>query len=227
MAGFRALWIVLSLVAAACAGDDRSPEHDAGFVLDAAVHDAGAVLDAGAALDAAVHDAASRPDADPAPTGRRTVYFVIRHTERDPGLDPPINAEGEARAERLASLLGATGFDEIVVTSFLRNRQSAAPVAERSGAPVTVAPITMTTWPEFGAEVAAWQRAREVPGSTILMIGHSGGYNNALLRGLGVEGVTIAERYQDLVLVVREPDGTARASVLEYGGPSSLDPPAP
>jgi hypothetical protein len=56
------------------------------------------------------------------------------------------------------------------------------------------------------------------------MIGHSGGYDDALLRGLGVEDVTILERCQDLVIVVREPDGTVRTSVLGYGGPSSLDP---
>lgn len=154
--------------------------------------------------------------------GRPTVYYIVRHTERDPGENPPINAEGQARARRLAEVLGNAGFDEIVVTSFLRNRQSAEPIAAETGVPVTVAPIAMRTWPEFGAEVAAWQRAREAPGSTVLMIGHSGGYNNALLRGLGAS-VVIPERYQDLVIVVREPDGRVRSAVLEYGGRSSLD----
>jgi phosphohistidine phosphatase SixA len=214
--------LVLSL-AIGCADDDGCPP-DAGATVDGGALDGG--VDAGSVLDAGEEpDAGPGPDAGPPPSGRPTTYYVIRHTERDPGLDPPINAEGQARAERLATLLGATGFEEIVVTSFLRNQQSAAPLAERAGAPVTVAPISMTaSWVDFGTEVAAWQRAREVPGSTVLMIGHSGGYNNALLRGLGVEGVTILERYQDLVIVVREPDGTVRASVLEYGGPSSLDP---
>ena len=225
MLALRASWVVLVLsLAVGCADDDGCPP-DAGATLDGGALDGG--VDAGSVVDAGGErpDAPLRPDAGPPPTGRPTTYYVIRHTERDPGLDPPINAEGQARAERLATLLGATGFDEIVVTSFLRNQQSAMPLAERTGAPVTVAPISMTaSWSEFGAEVAAWQRAREVPGSTVLMIGHSGGYNDALLRGLGVEGVTILERYQDLVIVVREPDGDVRTSVLEYGGPSSLDP---
>lgn len=223
MLALRVSWVVLVLsFAVGCAEDDVCPsEPDGGVVaLDAGTFDAGSVD----ASDDRV-DAAPRPDAGPPPTGRPTTYYVIRHTERDPGLDPPINAEGQARAERLATLLGATGFEEIVVTSFLRNQQSAAPLAERTGAPISVAPISMTSsWATFGTEVAAWQRAREVPGSTVLMIGHSGGYNTALLRGLGVEGVSILERYQDLVIVVREPDGTVRTSVLEYGGPSSLDP---
>jgi hypothetical protein len=37
-------------------------------------------------------------------------------------------------------------------------------------------------------------------------------------------GVLLAEQYQDLVVVVREEDGTAKVSVLQYGGQSSLDP---
>lgn len=219
----RASWVVLVLsFAVGCADEDACP--DGGEVS----LDAGSPLDVGAPVDASDErpDASPHPDAGPPPSGLPTTYYVIRHTERDPGLDPPINAEGQARAERLATSLGGTGFDEIVVTSFLRNQQSAAPLAERTGTPVTVAPISMTTsWSTFGTEVAAWQRAREIPGSTVLMIGHSGGYNTALLRGLGAEDVAILERYQDLVIVVREPDGSVRTSLLEYGGPSSLDPP--
>jgi len=225
MFALRASCLVLALsLAVGCADDDECPP-DAGASFDGGALDGG--VDRGSAVDAGGErpDAALRHDAGPPPSGRPTTYYVIRHTERDPGLDPPINAEGQARAERLATSLGSSGFDEIVVTSFLRNQQSAAPLAERTETPVTIAPISMTaSWVEFGTEVAAWQRAREVPGSTVLMIGHSGGYNDALIRGLGAEGVTILERYQDLVIVVREPDGTVRTSVLEYGGPSSLDP---
>ena len=221
MLALRASWVLVVLFSLGCGDDAACPplEPDAG--MDAGSSDGGLVVDAGDERP----DVAPRPDAGPPPSGRRTIYYVIRHTERDPGLDPPINAEGQARAERLATLLGATGFDEIVVTSFLRNQQSAAPLAERTGTPVTVAPFSMTTsWADFGSEVAAWQRTREVPGTTVLLIGHWGGYNDALIRGLGAEGVTILERYQDLVIVVREADGLVRTSVLEYGGLSSLDP---
>jgi phosphohistidine phosphatase SixA len=188
-----------------------------------------APLDAGHAPVCPTDDAGSPPapvDAStppPPPGDRPTIYYVIRHTERNPGTDPPLNPEGEARARRIAELLGGTGFDEVIVTSFLRNRQSAEPIAAQTGVPVTVAPLTMTSWPDFGVDVGTWQLEREVAGSTYLMIGHSGGYNTALLRTLGAT-VSIAERYQDLVVVIRERDGRVRGSVLEYGGPSSLDP---
>jgi phosphohistidine phosphatase SixA len=196
---------------------DPCPSHDAGPPRP---EDAGPpTVDAG-------RDAGPPPpeDAGPPPAcDRPTVYYVIRHAERDPGLDPPINAEGEGRARRIAELMTNTGFDEVIVTSFLRNQQTAVPLAERTGVPVTVAPITMTGWPDFGVDVARWQLEREVPGRTYLMIGHAGGYNTALLRELGAT-VSIAERYQDLVIVTREPDGRVRWSILEYGGASSLDP---
>lgn len=159
-------------------------------------------------------------------TERGTTYYVVRHTERDPGEDPPINEEGEARAERLADALEDAGIDEIVTTLFIRGQQSGEPLSDRTGAPIVVAPFERTTWPDTARNVAAWQIEREVAGATYLMIGHAGGYNTTLLQELGAPIVgTLAERYQDLVILVREPDGSTRLSILQYGGPSSLDAP--
>lgn len=241
------LTLFASLLAAIACGDDpASPERpgqdgglnavdvgstDAGGLLDggAGTTDANAVFDAGVdASDLGVRDGAALDggpvDAGPS-SGRPTVYYVIRHTERDPGTDPPINAEGEARAERLADALEQAGIDEIVTTTFIRGQQSGAPLANRTGVPITVAPIPPTSWPAFGTAVGEWQRAREIPGRTYLLIGHSGGYNTALLRTLGgPSGDTLGERYQDLVLLVREPNGVVRLARLQYGGASSLDP---
>lgn len=155
---------------------------------------------------------------------RPTVYYVVRHAERDPGEDPPINDEGVLRAERLADALELAGVDEIVTTEFIRGQQTGQPLSERTGAPITVAPFERETWPSFATDVAAWQREREVPGTTYLMIGHSGGYNTTLLDGLGAPAAgTLAESYQDMVVLMRESDGSVRLSVLQYGGESSLD----
>ncbi len=83
----------------------------------------------------------------------------------------------------------------------------------------------MDTWPQLATDVAGWQIEREVEGATYLMIGHSGGYNSTLIQELGGPSeVVLAERYQDLVILIREPDGTTRLSILQYGGASSLDP---
>lgn len=165
-----------------------------------------------------------RHDPDASADDLSSIYYVVRHAERDVGEDPPINEEGERRSAALAALLADRGVDEIVVTFFLRNQQTAAPLAAQTGAPIVEAPPRMTAaWPDFGAAVAAWQLGRERPGTTTVMIGHSGGYNNQLLRALGVEE-TIRERYQDLVIVTRRAGQPTTWEITEYGGPSSLDP---
>ncbi|MEM7434953.1 MAG: histidine phosphatase family protein [Myxococcota bacterium] len=165
---------------------------------------------------------AGAPDSPPDQT---TTYYVVRHAERNLGEDPPINEEGEVRAERLADALDQAGIDEIVATLFVRTQQTGEPLAERTDIPISVAPPEMATWPEFATEVAAWQLDREVAGTTYLMIGHSSGYNTTLLQALGapVNDEVLAEAYQDIVILSREPDGTVKLSTLQYGGPSSLD----
>ena len=160
-----------------------------------------------------------------APPARPTVYYVVRHTERDPGADPPINAEGEVRAVALADRLETAGVDEIITTQFIRGQQSGQPLADRLGQTITVAPFEWRSWGSFAEEISAWQVDREVAGQTYLMIGHSGGYNSTLLRGLGAsfDGVE-GERYEDLVILTKQPDGTVTLESELYGGPSSLDP---
>jgi len=169
-------------------------------------------------------DAATETDA--AMSGETTTYYVVRHTERDPGFDPPVNAEGEVRAVALADRLEGAGIDEIVTTQFIRGQQSGQPLADRLGQTITVAPFSMdASWPDFATAVGGWQRDREVSGQTYLMIGHSGGYNTTLLNRLGADlSTATGERYEELVILVRAPDGTVSVTVETYGGESSLDP---
>lgn len=203
------------VVVDAAAPPDAATDSSGASLLDA--HPSDARPDDAQTGDAQTGDAGT-------PRGRPTIYYVIRHAERDPGLDPPINDEGRARAERLAAILASAGIDEIVGTMFVRTQQTAEPLSRATGVGIVVAPAVMgASWSAFGAEVGAWLRDREVPGSTVLVIGHSAGFNSEVVRALG--GVApVGERYQDLTLVVRETDGTVRTSTLEYGGPSTLDP---
>jgi len=172
-------------------------------------------------------DAGTNPDAGLTPdTTQPTIYYVVRHAERDIGDDPPLNEEGFERAERRADALEQAGIDEIVTTRFLRGQQTGQPLSDRTGVPIAIAPFEWTSWPEFALDVSAWQLEREVPGTTYLMIGHSSTYNTTLLTELGAppSEEPLAERFQDLVIMIREPDGAVRLSVLQYGGESSLDP---
>ena len=66
---------------------------------------AGVVLGCNAPLSTA--PVLSRP-------GTTTTIILVRHAERDPGLDPPLNAEGEVRAQALANVLNQNGVTAIL-----------------------------------------------------------------------------------------------------------------
>lgn len=175
-------------------------------------------------LAAACSGDAMAVDSTPAPD-ETTTYYVVRHAERNLGEDPPLNEEGVIRAERLADSLEFAGIDEIVTTRFIRGQQTGEPLATRTDVPIIVAPAEFSSWPEFAADVSAWQLDREVAGRTYLMIGHSSEYNTTLLQALGAPdtGEALGEAYQDIVILVRQVDGSVRLSTLQYGGRSSLD----
>ena len=53
------------------------------------------------------------------------MIILVRHAERDPGLDPPLNTEGIARAQILADVLGQNGVTAIYTMESIRNRETA------------------------------------------------------------------------------------------------------
>lgn len=105
-------------------------------------------------------------------TGSTTV-IVVRHAEKDVNLspaDPPLNAQGEARAALLARMFGdgkALGhLDAIYVSPALRNRLTAAPLAARLGISETVAPAD-------DPRSLARRALREHGGGKVLIVGHA------------------------------------------------------
>jgi Histidine phosphatase superfamily (branch 1) len=112
-----------------------------------------------------------------------TVVVVARQAERELSSiqDPPLSAEGEQRAERLAQMFGRDKgvgrIDAIYVSDARRAQQTAAPLAERLGEQATVV--------SAGDTKALVSRVmHEHEGGTVLVIGQS---NTApeLIRELG------------------------------------------
>jgi broad specificity phosphatase PhoE len=101
-----------------------------------------------------------------------TTVVIVRHAEKQLGTieDPPLTSEGEARADRLASLLGnADGFGAIqgiYVSDTRRSLQTAAPLAARLRLRPEIVPATDVQ--ELVSRVRQEHR-----GSRALIVGHS------------------------------------------------------
>lgn len=160
---------------------------------------------------------------------KTTTVILVRHTERDPGEDPPINAEGEVRAQALAEALGENGVDAIYVTNLIRNRQSVEPLATLLGIePVLIGPI------EEGDPGIAEQFINAVmtqhQGQTVLYVGNVGavigddGVNlTDVYVGLGGTGNPPA-LYAHLYVITLPEEGEPHVVKARYGAASSLDP---
>jgi hypothetical protein len=157
-----------------------------------------------------------------------TTFILIRHAERDPGVDPPLNADGQLRAQALLDALRASGVTAIYCTDLLRNRQTVQPLADALGLPLhLVNPVryvnTTVAADELVNEMLAADR-----GGTILFCGNIGsvlgtpGITEEIYHRLGGVGEG-PNRYQDMFFVVLPVEGQARFIKAEYGGVSSLD----
>lgn len=140
-----------------------------------------------------------------------TVVLLVPTPAREPGTiaDPPLSAEGEERAQRLARLLGdaaaAGALDAIYVSDEQRAKQIAAPLAERlqRAAVVFVAADAATT---------AARALHEHAGRTVLVIGAAGALPQMLQELTGTD-VTRTPAESDLIYVVSVPS-FGRAHVL-------------
>ena len=99
-----------------------------------------------------------------------TLVVLVRSPDRQPGTiaDPPVSADGEARAQRLARLFGqsgsAGGLEAIYASDDRRAQQTVAPLAER----LHRAPVIFSAG-DIGAATA--RVLREHGGGTVLVIG--------------------------------------------------------
>jgi hypothetical protein len=158
----------------------------------------------------------------------KTTFILIRHAERDPGSDPPLNAEGERRSQALLATLSEARVTAIYCTDLLRNRQTVQAVADATGLPLhLVNPVRYVN-----TKLAAQQLVSEMlaanRGGTILFCGNIGsvagtpGIVEEIYHRLGGTGAG-PNRYQDMFIVVAPDSGPASFIKAEYASVSSLD----
>jgi Histidine phosphatase superfamily (branch 1) len=145
-----------------------------------------------------------------------TMVVLARPVEKDPGTidDPPLSAEGEERAQRLAQMFGVTlragPVDGLYVSDERRAQQTAAPLAERLHR-------TAVVFSAADARNATARALREHSGGTVLVVG-SGATLQQALRGLGVEDLAITPGEEtDIIYLVSIPSfGHAHVLRLKY-----------
>lgn len=164
------------------------------------------------------------------PPGTTTTIIMVRHAERDDGLDPPLNDEGRVRAQALADELADDGVTAIFMPDLIRNRETAQPLidlvdpAVRLYGAVAIAD-TKKLANDFVSEVIS-QHA----GGVVLWIGNTGPFIENVQSGnlqeiyarLGGEGEP-PTRYESLYTIVLSDDMPPTITMGTYGGPSSLD----
>ncbi len=141
----------------------------------------------------------------PAMYAQKLVY-VVRHAERadggmmQPQADPPLSARGEARAAKLAAMLGEAGISAVYATEFRRTKDTARPLAEKLH-------LTVKQYPSEDAN-ALIKMMRAVPaGDIVLVVGHSNTVP-AIIKALGCPEIKIADDDYDNLFVVVPATGT-------------------
>jgi broad specificity phosphatase PhoE len=155
---------------------------------------------------------------DPERTGTTTIVLV-RHAEKaaEPAADPPLTAEGEARAQALLEAVAEMPVHAIVSTGFARTRATAAPLAARRG----LVPEIVDARARDHARLVAEGILAHHRGETVVVVGHSNTVPD-IVAALGAPKPTaICDSEYDNLFIVRVPtSGPATVERRHYGAPS-------
>jgi len=147
-----------------------------------------------------------------------TTVVVVRHAERADvaDRDPPLSAEGAARAEALAEALADAGVSAIYATPYRRTRDTAAPLARRLG--LEIRETAVEGGIEAHAREVARRAAAENPGGVALVVGHSNTVPAIVSALTGLEIPALSEdAYGDLFIVQVQAAGRARLIRARFG----------
>ena len=204
----------LTLVAAGCATRSVSPPP--------APPPAAARADTIASVQGRATDSPVARVAANRPPGS-TLVVVVRHAEKAtaPANDPPLSAEGSARAQALAAALADVRVSAIIVTATRRTSETAAAVARAHNLTPEVIGFG-TGVPEHAKAVAS--AVRRHAGGIVLVVGHSNTVP-AIVDALGgPKGPDLCEsQYSQMYLLVMPAGAGVSMRVHETYG--AADPP--
>jgi len=147
----------------------------------------------------------------PALTHAQTI-FIARHAERTGEPDPPLNADGQRRAEALSRLLADAGVYYFYTSETIRARQTAEPTARRANRPIEVIEATAIDG------LAARIRQTADPARATLVIGHRATVPR-IVKELGGGDIPPlgSDEHDRLIILTFLPGGRASVVTLRYG----------
>lgn len=145
------------------------------------------------------------------PVQETTIYYFIRHTEKDEtdpkNKDPELSAVGLERAKKWVQVFKDVQFDIILSTDYKRTRNTAAAVANSQKKEVEFYDPNKLNNPEF---------QQKTKGKTVLVVGHSNTnpvFVNSVLSTAKYQALDEKE-YGSLFIVTVGPGGEKTSQVL-------------
>jgi broad specificity phosphatase PhoE len=149
-----------------------------------------------------------------------TTVVLVRHAEKaaEPAADPPLTAEGAARAQALVEAVRGMPVTAIVSTDFARTRGTAAPLAARLGLTPEIVDARLPGHPRLVAEgILARHR-----GETVVVVGHSNTVPDIVAALGGTRPSPICDTEYDNMYIVRVPPaGSPTVERRQYGAASA------
>lgn len=143
-----------------------------------------------------------------------TTVILVRHGEKntEPGNpDPDLSPAGQARAQELARVLGATTVDAIYATNFKRTQQTVKPTADKLGKTPTIIDAKATS--DLVNRIVTENR-----GQTVLVAGHSNTVPTIInVLGGGSSPDIPDSEYDNLFIVTIYKFGKAKVVKLKFG----------
>jgi broad specificity phosphatase PhoE len=132
-----------------------------------------------------------------------SAIYLVRHGEKAAvGQDPELTAQGQARAQAIATILARTGITGIYSTPTQRTRQTAQPLAQRIGLEVQLY--------DPRAPKALMEKVKALSGP-VLVVGHSNTLPELVRLFGGAPGADIGDdEYDRLYQLTPAAGGTVR-----------------
>jgi phosphohistidine phosphatase SixA len=149
-----------------------------------------------------------------ATTETGTTVYLVRHAEKvigeNVGRDPELTDAGQARAELLADMLAAKKISHIHSSDYIRTRDTAKPLAEKTGLEIEI---------YDPRDLVGLAAKIENVGGSHLVVGHSNTIPETVvaLSGDGGSPIEEANEYDRLYTVRISSDGKVLTDLSRYG----------